>query len=694
MSDSNIESAGISKARSRLSVDHFSDFEGKEISSTDDISSIYRNTERSDDIRYDRDMAEKGTLNALSSPSCRDSSTSLSCRSSCSLRSNTGPGVMMRTNSVLSQDSISRGPSLSPFDFTTLVVIQDIPGTKIAEVKPSPIGLVSPPVATGIVRSSTSRLNELSPPCTGETGSTNTGSEGEKRLQGRFSRRFLEEKSDSFKGIENFKQKRPKVLKRAYSARLMNVPEGNNDCLVVPADVRKSMSHSDGLGISNISDRLGISHTSMCSTHSCRTSSQSMSSQTSYDMETPVIVSQEEHKKSTEHCYIQTTSDVNLDDTTPGKEEKKTLEDVSENIRLTHYRGGRISEPIVSKSSTVQTQIHAQKIEYDTNRSSKTVSRSVSTSDMNVSKYQMMTHTRNPNKQRRILRKGCNCSNSTSNMQTLTYHIISGTEDVDAVKSASIKQSPDRATCDTKNWLGRINPKLENNKSLIKTLMENTTLKDIKHHDYERTSASDTMALAQDNATMMHAETSIEEEEQWTLKQLRERRKALQKSLSYNEHNMRRAHLQLFKDNTSRNQNVSISRGQIQFSMQYYNPSMTFRVTLMKASDIELSTKSSKSTTLFAKVSLKPGKYKKTFSKKVIFSENPEFFEDFDFPNMHIGELLDMHLKISLFKKDGVLSFPKLIGEAYTSMINYDVYFGKTLWKTLRAPSNRVCASH
>ena len=166
-----------------------------------------------------------------------------------------------------------------------------------------------------------------------------------------------------------------------------------------------------------------------------------------------------------------------------------------------------------------------------------------------------------------------------------------------------------------------------------------------------------------------------------------------QKWSAYNEHYMRREHLkrhQLMMADNQTKSGVDTSRGRILINMQYFNPSSTFRVSLMKAVNIQASFKVSKSATIVAKVSLKPGTHKKKAKKKIVFSENPDIFEDFDFTNISFLELLDMHLKVSLYSKDGFFSRTKLIGAAYISMINYDVSLGKVLWKTLRSLPEKV----
>ena len=166
-----------------------------------------------------------------------------------------------------------------------------------------------------------------------------------------------------------------------------------------------------------------------------------------------------------------------------------------------------------------------------------------------------------------------------------------------------------------------------------------------------------------------------------------------QKRSSFNENNMRRDQLRRLQSMMVDNQAKSVvgtSRGKILINMQYFNPSSTFRVSLMKAVDIQASFKVSKSATIVAKVSLTPGMHKKKAKKKVVFSENPDIFEDFDFTDISFLELLDMHLKVSLYSRDGFFSRPKLIGAAYISMINYDVSVEKALWKTLRSLPEKV----
>ena len=165
------------------------------------------------------------------------------------------------------------------------------------------------------------------------------------------------------------------------------------------------------------------------------------------------------------------------------------------------------------------------------------------------------------------------------------------------------------------------------------------------------------------------------------------------KRSSFNENNMRRDQLRRLQSMMVDNQTKSVvgtSRGRILIKMQYLNPSSTFRVSLMKAVDIQASFKVSKSATIVAKVILTPVMHKKKAKKKVVFSENPDIFEDFDFTDISFLELLDMHLKVSLYSKDGFFSRTKLIGAAYISMINYDVSVEKALWKTLRSLPEKV----
>ena len=166
-----------------------------------------------------------------------------------------------------------------------------------------------------------------------------------------------------------------------------------------------------------------------------------------------------------------------------------------------------------------------------------------------------------------------------------------------------------------------------------------------------------------------------------------------QKRSSFNENNIGRDQLRRLQSMMVDNQTkarVGVSRGRILINMQYFNPSSTFRVSLMKAVDIQASFKVSRSATIVAKVRLTPGTHKKKGKKKVVFSDNPDILEDFDFTDISFLELLDMHLKVSLYSKDGFFSRTKLIGVAYISMINYDVSVEKALWKTLRSLPEKV----
>ena len=159
---------------------------------------------------------------------------------------------------------------------------------------------------------------------------------------------------------------------------------------------------------------------------------------------------------------------------------------------------------------------------------------------------------------------------------------------------------------------------------------------------------------------------------------------SLQQSFGLSKQNKDRERLKDSNSSVTTTPTKHSLRGKLLVAIQYFNPSAMFRVSLIKASNIQTTSKSSKSASIFAKVCLKPGKYKTKCSKKVIYSENPEIFEDFDFCNISFVDLLEMHLKIALYRKDGLLSFPKLIGETCISIINYDVSFGRPFWKTLR----------
>lgn len=142
--------------------------------------------------------------------------------------------------------SEKRKTSVSPFDFKTLVVvpvIPDLPGAKIAEIKPNPAGQKNAPVVLGIVRSSTGRFNEISPPCQGVSNTLT-------KPMDRFNRRMLKEKSESFAGIENFRQKRPEEVPKLNSDRDINIIQISFDGLFLPAhsmDIRKAASDSKTL---------------------------------------------------------------------------------------------------------------------------------------------------------------------------------------------------------------------------------------------------------------------------------------------------------------------------------------------------------------------------------------------------------------------------------------------------------------
>lgn len=148
---------------------------------------------------------------------------------------------------------------------------------------------------------------------------------------------------------------------------------------------------------------------------------------------------------------------------------------------------------------------------------------------------------------------------------------------------------------------------------------------------------------------------------------------------------MRTAQLELYKSYILKDQNKPNDLGAIQFIMYYSDSNRTFTVTALKVSGIQRPLKCTKSTCLFASVSLKPGK---TFStKKVKFADEIEFLEIFEFPNIFDRDIQDMHLKIAVYRKDAMLSFPKFIGKAYVSLTEYDLNVGKAVWKALKPKS-------
>ena len=746
-SDSNLETAGDPTLSSRQKASQYDTRPEIGCENTAMITDTESSRRGACESRSNEDVDEaaKDSLksNILKALHIKGSSTSL----------NRSPTSGIRSRS---SDNGSNPTSVSPFDFKTLVVIPDMSGTKITEVKPNPFGPVSPPVATGIVMSSTTRLNELSPPCTG-----NTFGQAERTSFEKFNGRRLKTKSESFTGIENFKQRKQKVLKRANSDRLMKVPECN-DFLNLPTDVRRAVSDSDALQENDNCAMFTMPKTNMSATSSSSTCTrfQSKISLASRDEESedgiirsamlkPMTDSNNSFKskgnsnettfnynykltnqsanklystatsaESAEKLHAETNdlytvnksaekeyakadplndeveSAENLYDTSiihdsrhsVGKLNSKAVDPIYHSKNLPDNFNAKYVDPICSSSSTgklpIQTVHHTSSSKSAGCRSVKAACPNQSTDDLVETPmatrptYCPRTDSRTFFESGRTSR--CERKKTSQGDFKTERRSSSSTSDVHDVKTF---KTPDKGLMVDKSCCFERTP-----------TVKHPTKKSASQHDLDSTSTVRERSAAEPSICgTLPAVTNMDEIDQQAIDIIQTRKRLLHMQMSQSEHKIRRAQIQLNRSDLPDRQAVSDSSGRIQFGIQYDQNSFTFRVSVARADGIKKLKKISKSTTLFVKVTLKPGRYRKEKSKKVVFSENPDFFEDFEFPGIYIDDLIEMHLKLAVYRKDGFFSIPKLIGETYTSLINYDVYVGKTIWRMLRMPRRRVC---
>ena len=633
----------------------------------------------------------------LNGPGLSESITAKVSSSSTSIES---PGCkhvsapVSRSQSVGSQDNIPKSRSASSFEFTKLVVIPDMPGTKIVELKPHPIFAVDPPVATGIVRSSTSRLNILSPSSSSEVNFT--VSEGEKRLKARFSKRLLSEKSVSFTGIENFRQKKPRTLKRSYSAKLMQVPEVSDDSpslLSIHKDDRKVVSDCGPLETTCYNDSEAFTVGGIFSRNTSTTSLRSVFSNTTQNSESSENVLHGRRNSSIEGGRRNSSTEgADFKQVTgPRPSELVSLNPswskgmhLSEQFSTTELHRRLEVEQIDRASLSSQNQSRNTESESDVNSKVPSIANTASETDV--------TTLQNDSGGMDAFSKQTNVLEIHSDM-SIIKSLASSTKCLNEEEPAaahSITCTTEMKT-DTANWFKILQQKLEKERmDRIKESLERRIAKDIEEQNKLSAAASSAIDQFKDIATDLLSYEREEYQEQWTLEMTRKRESTLKRSLSANYFTVQRAQLQSEHSKPFSIASMFHACGKIQFSMHYNNPNRTFRVTLIKACDLVMSSKSLSSTKLFAKVLLIPGKYKKRYSKKVAYSGSPEFNETFDFPNMDICDLVDMSLRITLHRKGRLLSSSKRIGETYTSIKNYDVYFGKTIWKSLRTSSDEV----
>ena len=552
--------------------------------------------------------------------------------SSCSIYSS------LTDNNDEKQSSYESNKPVSPFEYKTLVVIPvipNLPGAKVAEIKPNPAWSVEPPVTLGIVRSSTTRLNEISPPCAGETAKAG---EGIKNPVDILNRRRLKEKSESFTGIENFRQKRPNVFKRTNSAALIKVPETStayHSSLLAPNNhIRKTLSDSGAL------------------------------QDTDYRSIVPVNRLASTDSKS----YLSVGS------STPGtrdSEDKSGFEsEVNNRTSVSSYSSLR-------KSDT-RLQIDRPSIEY------KNKSTNNSTGSRRPSVFTLTGS--------RISSSGvggrsvppCFKTDESEHSFGFYYDIISETETHPRKIDAIIKAFKYKTT-NTGSRLSLFSLKndkrFKRDKIYRQDLLDEVAAARTPQIKSCKTNNDTDECMKDVNAT----ETTIEQNVTISKQDM------LKKQMSFSEHQMRSAQLELFKKYVSETDSEAVcDLGRIQFIVYFLNSSHTLRVSDLKATGLHRPQNCAKSTQLFATICLKSDKRKKVTSKKVAFTDKPEFHEDFDFRHFSLRPEQDVRLKITIYRKDALFSLPKFIGRTYTALADCDLHVGKPIWRTLRPKTGKV----
>ena len=514
---------------------------------------------------------------------------------------------------------------VSPFEYKTLVVIppsQGLSGAKVAEIKPNPVCSVQPPVALGIVRSSTTRLNEISPPCPVET---DTACKEVKTHIDIFNQRRLKAKSVSFTGVENFKQKPPKIIQRTNSAALIKIPENNtmtdnHSGLLKPEfNIRKTVSDSEAMG--DIDNRYTVPENRLGTI---------------------------DNYKSYLSVYSATS----------------TKRDSEDRTSLSSYASMRRSNVMLKSVST-----HDDALSMVSRKSSSGATRS---------SY------------------GVDGRSPSPRHKSQTNDFIDLFRD-DSYKTVEVKKSPRKIEAIMKAF-GRGNYSNNESRLSLFSMKSRKRFKRDKMYRQDKASISNSPQLTfelYDDSENKGAEDVISTD---AIEGNENKRKigTLKKQISFSELHMRSAQLQLFKNNVSKPDFAAFADddlGRIQFIVLYLNSNQTLRVSNLKAIGIQRPAQCSKSTQLFAKLGLKPGKFKTISSNKIPYADNPEFQQEFDFSKVTFKAEQCVRLKISIYKKDAFLSFPKCIGKTYAPLENCDLHVGKPMWKILRPKSWKVCMS-
>ena len=531
---------------------------------------------------------------------------------------------------------------VSPFEYKTLVLIppsQGLSGTRVAEIKPSPVSPVQPPVTLGIVRSSTTRLNEISPPCPKEN---EQAYEEIKNPIDIFNRRRLKAKSASFTGVENFRQKPPRVVQRTNSAALIKIPENSPANYSSPPkpEFHISISETDSEKMGDKANKYVVpenllaandndkSHLSVFSALSTRNDSEDRTSISSYSS--------------------MSKSDLRL----------KSVSRTS----ISSYSSMRKSDLRLTKSVSIQDDTDS----FGSRQSTSCISRS---------SYSTVGRTPSP----------CRRPDESEYVFHNDFDIGSET-----------KKSPRKIDAILKAFrLGETN---NDSRLSLFSMKSRKRFKRDKMYIQDKVAATNipsiTIETNDKNKNEIVEDVQLMEGSGQNVKASRNR--TLKKRISCGELHMRSAQLELFKSNVSKPEgavSADCDLGRVQFIVYSLNSGQTLRVSNLKATGIHRPTHCSKSTQLFATLCLKPGKYKTITSNKVVFTENPEFQQEFYFEKVSLKTMQDMRLKISIYRKDALLSFPKCIGKTYTPLTDCELHVGKPIWKILRPKTWKVCMS-